>query len=133
MFEKFLQPSDGSKSSGLGGSDADSAAHQTALRERKWIAAKPSQADAASTGLRLGPESINMSKRRVIWFVVPIVIVGALLALHRLNRADGEQAGHVTYRSDSGDLVQFLMRELRQYGATNVFALGFASAGPYEV
>ena len=59
-----------------------------------------------------------MSKRFIIWIAVAIAGIGVVVALQRIKKAEMEQEGRVTYRKKSGDLIQFLTRELRQYGGT---------------
>jgi hypothetical protein len=59
-----------------------------------------------------------MSKRIIIWVVVALAGVGVVLALQHIKRTEMEQEGRVTYHKRSGDLIQFLVQELRQYGGT---------------
>ena len=59
-----------------------------------------------------------MNKRFVIWIAVAIAGVGVVVALKRFKKTEMEQEGHVTYRKQSGDLIQFLTQELRHYGGT---------------
>ena len=59
-----------------------------------------------------------MSKRIIIWISVAIAGVGVVLALQRLKRTEILQDSRVTYHQKSGDLIQFLTSELRQYGST---------------
>jgi hypothetical protein len=59
-----------------------------------------------------------MSKRLIIWIAVAIAGVGVVIALQRIKKTEMEQEGRVAYRKKSGDLIQFLTRELRQYGGT---------------
>jgi hypothetical protein len=59
-----------------------------------------------------------MKNRVTIWIVVALTGIGVVLALQHLQRTDDEQRGRVTFRKKSGDLMQFLTRELRQYGGS---------------
>ena len=59
-----------------------------------------------------------MSKRFIIWIAVAIAGVGGVVALQRIKKTEMEQEGRVTYHKKSGDLIQFLTRELREYGGT---------------
>jgi hypothetical protein len=59
-----------------------------------------------------------MSKRFIIWIPVVLAGVGVVVALQRIKKTEMEQEGRVTYHKKSGDLIQFLTRELRQYGST---------------
>ena len=59
-----------------------------------------------------------MSKRLIIWSAVVIVVVGVVVTLQRIKRTQMEQEGRVSYHKKSGDLIQFLTRELQQYGGT---------------
>lgn len=59
-----------------------------------------------------------MLKRIIIWLAVTIAGVGVFVALQRIKKTEMEQEGRVTYHKKSGDLIQFLTRELREYGGT---------------
>jgi hypothetical protein len=59
-----------------------------------------------------------MKKRFAIWIAVAIAGVGVFVALQRIKKTEMEQEGRVTYHKKSGDLIQFLTRELQQYGGT---------------
>jgi len=59
-----------------------------------------------------------MSKRIIIWIVVALGVVGAFVAFQSLRRADAAADGRVTYKSKSGDLVQFMLDGLSRYGGT---------------
>jgi hypothetical protein len=59
-----------------------------------------------------------MSKRFIIWIAVAIACVGVVVTLQRIKKTEMEREGHVIYHKKSGDLIQFLTRELRQYGST---------------
>lgn len=55
-----------------------------------------------------------MSKRIIIWILV-LAVIPAFLAFQRFQRAHAVADGRVTYKSKSGDLVQFMMDELSRY------------------
>ena len=59
-----------------------------------------------------------MSKRIIIWFAVALAGVGVFIGLPRIKKTEMEQDGRVTFQKKSGDLAQFLTRELQQYGGT---------------
>jgi len=59
-----------------------------------------------------------MSKRIIIWFTVAFACVGVFVGLQRIKETEMEQEGRVTFHKKSGDLMQFLTRELQQYGGT---------------
>jgi len=67
-----------------------------------------------------------MSKRIIIWFSVALAGVGVFIALQRVKKTEMEQEERVTFHKRSGDLVQFLTRELQQYGG----ALSLTSSLP---
>ena len=62
-----------------------------------------------------------MSKRISIWGVVVLVGVVAFVTFQSLRRADGASSDRVTFKSKSGDLVQFLRDELVKYGGSVTF------------
>jgi hypothetical protein len=59
-----------------------------------------------------------MSKRIIIWFAVALAGVGVFVGLQHIKKSEMRQEGRVTFHKKSGDLVQFLTRELKQYGGT---------------
>ena len=61
-----------------------------------------------------------MSKRTIIWIIVVVVVIGGFVTLQNLRRADADADGRVTYKRESGDLVQFMFGALSRYGSTLV-------------
>jgi hypothetical protein len=59
-----------------------------------------------------------MSKRTIVWILVALAVIAACVELQSLRRADAVADGRVTYKSKSGDLVQFMLDALSKYGRT---------------
>jgi hypothetical protein len=59
-----------------------------------------------------------MSKRIIIWIAVALAGVGVFVRLQHIKKSEMEQEGRVAFYKKSGDLVQFLTRELQEYGGT---------------
>ena len=59
-----------------------------------------------------------MKKRFAICIAVAFAGIAVFVALQRIKNTEMEQEGRVSYHKKSGDLIQFLTRELQQYGGT---------------
>ena len=57
-----------------------------------------------------------MKKRFAICIAVAFAGIAIFVALQRIKNTEMEQEGRVSYHKKSGDLIQFLTRELQQYG-----------------
>lgn len=62
--------------------------------------------------------TIAVLKRVIIWLTVALAGVGTIAVQRHIKHTEMEQEGRVAYRNKSGDLLQFLTHELRQYGGT---------------
>ena len=59
-----------------------------------------------------------MSKRIIIWIGVVLAVIAAFFTFQGLRRAGAVADGRVSYKSKTGDLVQFMLDGLSRYGGT---------------
>ncbi len=54
----------------------------------------------------------------MIWWAVALVAIAAIIAFQKLHQADVANDGRVTFKTKSGDLMQFLLSELTKFGSS---------------
>ena len=59
-----------------------------------------------------------MRIRLITWSFAVLLTVGVIVVVRRLQQADAASDGRITFKDQSGDLVQFFLSELPKFGST---------------